>query len=134
MRRDVLRPGHDVERMFFPFDDHVDARHFGWYEGSKLLSVLSFLPQDREEAYSREAYRLRGMAVAPSYQGGGVGSRFLLEALSSLKGQFDEVRLVWCNARVKAAGFYGRLGFEKKSEGFDIPGIGMHFVYERKWF
>ena len=34
--------------------------------------------------------------------------------------------LLWCDARVAAAGFYERMGFTVVSEPFDKPGIGPH--------
>jgi predicted GNAT family N-acyltransferase len=34
--------------------------------------------------------------------------------------------LVWCDARVTAAGFYERMGFTVVTEPYDKPGIGPH--------
>ena len=34
---------------------------------------------------------------------------------------------IWCNARLKAADFYRRYGFEARGEVFELPRIGPHF-------
>ncbi len=40
-------------------------------------------------------------------------------------------RLLWCNARVVALGFYTKLGLHTEGDEFDIPGIGPHYVMTR---
>ena len=40
----------------------------------------------------------------------------------------NTTKLVWCNARTTACGFYEKLGFEKSGPEFEIPGIGKHFI------
>jgi predicted GNAT family N-acyltransferase len=39
---------------------------------------------------------------------------------------------VWCNARVDAAGFYRRYGFEAEGGVFDLLAIGPHVVMRRR--
>jgi len=50
---------------------------------------------------------------------------------------FDHIRahggrLLWCNARVVALGFYERLGFVTEGPEFDIHPIGPHYVMTRQ--
>jgi GNAT superfamily N-acetyltransferase len=37
-------------------------------------------------------------------------------------------RLLWCNARLGAVGFYERLGWTVVSDVFDIPTVGPHRI------
>ncbi len=37
-------------------------------------------------------------------------------------------QILWCNARVSAAEFYRKLGYEIVSDEFEIPHIGPHYL------
>jgi GNAT superfamily N-acetyltransferase len=64
------------------------------------------------------------MAVADDYRNKGVG-RLLLEEVDRGVSQ-SPVRLLWCNARVPASGFYQKHGWLVVSEVFEIPTAGPH--------
>ena len=74
--------------------------------------------------FEGEAFQLRGMATAHSFQGKGIGNKLVNFAIVYLRGQ--HINYVWCNARQKAFKFYTSLGFEFISDFFDIPNIGPH--------
>jgi hypothetical protein len=40
------------------------------------------------------------------------------------------MKLIWCNARTSAVGFYSKLSWEIAGAEFDIPDVGPHF---RMW-
>jgi predicted GNAT family N-acyltransferase len=73
---------------------------------------------------ARAPWQLRGMATAPPVRGTGVG-RALVEAGVALVAERGG-DLVWCNARLTAAGFYERMGFTVVTDPFDIEPIGPH--------
>jgi GNAT superfamily N-acetyltransferase len=56
-----------------------------------------------------EAWHLRQMATDPAHRGQGVGGEVLEAAIAHVRAA--GARLLWCNARVRAAGFYSRHGF-----------------------
>ena len=124
LRNIILREGKlKDEECFFLNDDASDTFHLGFLKNDEVISVASFHHQIRP-GFPGEAYQLRGMATALSFQGKGYGNQLLNFAIVYLRGQ--KVNYVWCNARQKAFKFYQSIGFEFISEEFDIPGIGPH--------
>ena len=75
-------------------------------------------------AHDGSAWRLRGMATDPAQQGQGYGTAVLARLLDELR--LRGARLVWCNARVPAAGLYRQAGFATIGEPWDDPVIGPH--------
>jgi predicted GNAT family N-acyltransferase len=73
---------------------------------------------------ARAPWQLRGMATDPGVRGGGAGRALVDVGLRAVAARGGD--LVWCDARVTAAGFYERMGFAVVSEPFDKPGIGPH--------
>jgi predicted GNAT family N-acyltransferase len=130
LRLAVLRPGRPVETAQFSGDDDQTTRHFGVFTEGRLVGIATLLEAPLTEEPGRKAYQLRGMATAEDVRGKGFGKR-LVEACLAYSQQ-QEAELVWCNARVAAAGFYSRLGFEVLGEEFHIPDVGPHFRM-RKW-
>jgi GNAT superfamily N-acetyltransferase len=123
LRAQVLRPGQPVHVASYDTDAdpatvHVAARD----ASSRVVSCVTVFPEDFD---GEPAWRLRGMATDPAWQGRGVGSAVLAAAV-------DEVRLaggrvLWCNARVAALNLYLRAGFQTVGEEFDVAGIGPHY-------
>ena len=68
------------------------------------------------------SWRLRGMATSEATRGAGLGRVVLEECFEVVRDHGG--RVLWCNARVGAQGFYEHLGLE-------IPEIGPHFVMWR---
>jgi predicted GNAT family N-acyltransferase len=61
------------------------------------------------------------MATAERQRGRGVGAAVLRAAIDTVHEQGG--RLLWCNARESAVGFYARNGFRPQGEGFVEHGI-----------
>jgi GNAT superfamily N-acetyltransferase len=74
-------------------------------------------------------WRIRGMATVESARGQGLG-RLVLDALLEHVARHGG-GVVWCHARVRAADFYHRAGFEARGVPFDLPGIGPHLCMWR---
>lgn len=113
--------------MQYPHDYAVDTLHLGGF--SRDHSIVAIATCHREPKPLNPSpgdWRLRGMAVAESVRGRGVG-RQLMQVMTDRVAKKGG-RRVWCHARVSAQGFYTRLGFGVCSEPFEIPAIGPHVV------
>lgn len=127
LRHEVLKPFLQLHECLNPGDTHLETFHLGVFENSLLVCVGSFEPALHPEfPTARKSFRLRGMATHPSFQGKGYGKVLLQQALVILKAQ--EVDFFWCNARIKAFGFYQNLGMQFHGDLFEIDRIGPHKV------
>lgn len=129
LRHTVLRPHQTLAEMDYDGDGLPTTLHLGAIrdKDGKVLGVVTLnleTPMPIEPAPND--CRLRGMAVAHSAQGTGVG-RLLVERAIHDAAQRGAKRL-WCNARVSAMGFYEKLGFITIGERFEIKHIGPHYV------
>ena len=123
LRGAVRRPGRPVE---IPGDDDPATFHLAAIvPAGQVVGVVRFHPQPcpwRPDDGS--AWQLRGMATDPAVRGAGAGRALVTEGLcrvAELGG-----RLVWCDARAAASGFYERMGFTVATEPYDIAPIGRH--------
>jgi predicted GNAT family N-acyltransferase len=123
LRRAVLRP--DGGEIAWAGDEDPATFHLAARLDGRVVGVLRFSPAPcpwRPEA--RAPWQLRGMATDPAVRGTGAGRALLIDGLSRLTDRGGD--LVWCDARVTAAGFYERFGFTVVTGPFDKPGIGPH--------
>jgi GNAT superfamily N-acetyltransferase len=123
LRHAVLRPHEPFERL--ASHEPADAFAVGAFDRGELVAV-GFVAPDGEP----NAWRIRGMATAPSARGKGAGTA-VLEALLGHAVAAGASR-VWCNARTPARSLYERAGFRAASDEFELPDIGPHFVMERR--
>ena len=126
VRLPVLRPGLPPESAILDHDDDPRTRHFGAFDGAKLVGVATFFPEPCPVRPGPRAWRLRGMATFPEMQGRGGGSSLVAEGLRVARA--DNAELMWCNARVSARGFYEKLGFATVGNEFVLPVAGPHYV------
>lgn len=125
LRHKVLRPTLPFESSIMPNDGDASSIHFACFNGDTVLSVASFFQEPFASMPEKSAYRLRGMATQTNEQGKGYGTKILTEAKRYLKTN-TKTKLVWCNARTTAFGFYENCGFNIVGEEFDIPNLGPH--------
>lgn len=125
LRLAVLRPGRPIESARFPGDDAPGTRHFGAFRNGQLLGIASLYAAEMPARPGELAFQLRGMATAPEARGLGLG-RALVHACIEFARE-SGVRLIWCNARTGAVGFYRKLGFEVFGNEFEIADVGPHF-------
>jgi ribosomal protein S18 acetylase RimI-like enzyme len=117
LRRAVLRPGWPVGSPMHG-DDDPDAVHLaaldeaGQVVGSVLVRPGSYALRPEVAG----AWQLRGMATAPERQGQGIGGRLIAAAVQQVRRRGG--RLLWCDARTSAVGFYDRHGFIREGEEF----------------
>lgn len=96
----------------FPHDLAPQTRHWAALDEGRIVGCVSVM--------RLRGYALRGMAVAPESQRGGVGWA-LVRAVCA-----DVAAPMWCNARVDAVGFYSRMGWVSVGPIFVIEHHGPH--------
>ncbi|HZQ28448.1 MAG TPA: GNAT family N-acetyltransferase [Acidimicrobiales bacterium] len=117
LRRQVLRDGDMGADVDFDGDRAPTAFHLGAFDDDgALVGVVSFAPFDWAERPGVPAFQLRGMAVAPDRQRGGVGR--LLVAGGLERARAGGAQLVWARGRDVALGFYERLGWKAVGDGY----------------
>lgn len=125
LRQKVLRPHQRPDEIVLPGDDDARALHAGVLADGALVAVGSVFP-DPEAPDA--AWRVRGMATDPAWQGRGAGREVLDALLAHAWAQGGD--RVWCNARTTAAGFYLKAGLRQVGDVFELPHIGPHVVME----
>ena len=125
LRHDILRRGLPPETAVFPGDDSPSALHFGVFDGSELVGVVSIYPAPfPDDCTLGNPWQLRGMATISRVRGQGYG-RCLLERCAEAATQ-QMADALWCNARVGAAEFYAKHGWRQSGAPFEIPTAGPH--------
>lgn len=128
LRHAVLRAGLPSESARFDGDDESATFHLAAQDGGAIVGVVSLMARPMSDAANDDpagpAMQLRGMAVADTHRGTGVGAVLLREACRIARER--GVRVIWCNARTPAAGFYLRFGFRQHGDAFDVPTAGPH--------
>lgn len=129
LRKEVLRPNQTAADCVFPGDDEPGTIHFAAMVEGRIAGIASLYIESPEGKSCERAWRLRGMATEEAVRGAGLG-RKLVEACMA-HARRHGAQLMWCNARVPAAGFYEGLGFEKEGPVFELPVIGPHVFMKR---
>lgn len=126
LRRQILRPHQRVFECSHPSDYTHDALHVGATVAGHLASVATIAREPFGEDPSDTDWRVRGMATLPEAHGLGLGGLLLETCIKHAEQR--GARLIWCNARTPAVGFYRRFGFEVHGTEFQLPNIGPHYV------
>lgn len=125
LRALVLREGRPRATAIFPKDNEPNTAHFAYLQDGEIVTVATVVKETHDQGHP-ESYQLRGMATRPDCHGAGYGAKVLEACLNYVREQngFE----LWCNARVSAAGFYDRQGFQKVfPETFEVPDVGPHY-------
>jgi GNAT superfamily N-acetyltransferase len=128
LRRTVLRPSLAAGEPL-PGDDLPDAVHIAAFATGVATEPLStcFIFRDACPSLpaARNPWHLRQMATDPGHRGGGAGSAVMAGVFAYLRGVDSGGEasggagdVLWCNARVSAAGFYRRMGFHTVGSEF----------------
>lgn len=125
LRHAILRAGQPLSAVAMHGDDV--ATWFGVLHNGAVHGTIGLFDETSPEGDSQS--RLRGMTTSKGIRGTGLG-RLLVDAL------VDQVRdeggdSMWCAARVEAAGFYEKLGFERVSEVYEVEDLGPHVRMRR---
>lgn len=128
LRHRVLRAQLHRDTAIFDGDSEVGTVHVAAFdEWDVLIGCVTILHRTWNE---HPAWQLRGMAVDEGRQGLGIG-RALLHEVERLVLADSHARLLWCNARKPAVGFYERHGWRLASPEFEIPTAGPHHKMTR---
>lgn len=131
LRWAVLRPGRPIEAAHFSADDgpavHLAARRDHGDLGP-IVAIGSIYPEASPTESIEPAWRLRGMATDPEVRGQGYGAAILVGAMDLVADRGG--RLLWCNARTSALGFYEHLGFVARGDEFETE-VGPHVYMSR---
>jgi predicted GNAT family N-acyltransferase len=123
LRRAVLRP--DGGEIAWAGDEDPATFHLAARAGDRVVGVVRFSPAPcRWRPEAGAPWQLRGMATEPAARGTGVGRALAIDGLARVAARGGD--LVWCDARVTAAGFYELMGFVVVTGPYDKPGIGPH--------
>ena len=122
LRAAVLRP--DGGEITWAGDEDPATFHLAAHRGGRVVGVVRFSPAPCPWRTATAPWQLRGMATDPDLRGAGVGRAMVADGLDRVLARGGD--LVWCHARVTAAGFYGRMGFTAVTREYDKPGIGPH--------
>lgn len=112
------------EDCVIDIDHRDDAFHLGVFVDGELKCIGSFFAMQSDKIPFSKQYRLRAMATHPDWHGRGLARQLILHALDILKNKEQDI--LWCDARLKAVGFYERLGFSQIDEVYEVPKIGPH--------
>jgi len=134
LRHRILRAGLPPESACFEGDEAETTLHFAAFAvepsghaGQHPVGCLSLMLNSFQ---AEPAWQLRGMAVDESHQGRGLGRELLKHAEQTV--EIGQVLLLWCNARVPAAGFYEKHGWTIVSDVFEIPTAGPHVKMSKR--
>jgi predicted GNAT family N-acyltransferase len=128
LRRVVLKKNQPDSEFFYPDDDSETTFHGGLFFDNQLIAVASMFKQKHPLKDLENSWRLRGMAVSHKYQRNGYGNKVLEFCIKNIKN--SNAKILWCNARLEAVGFYEKYGFKIVSDLFEIQNIGPHYVME----
>lgn len=133
LRSIVLRPALPIDAARYDRDDDPEAHHLAVrLVDGRVVGSATFFPDEwpgAQPPVDGWAWRLRGMATAPEVRGTGTGG-LLLQAVID---QVDELggRLLWCEARTSALGFYERYAFQ--IEPGEFPSGPQAIPHHRAW-
>lgn len=125
LRHAVLRPGRPVSYSVYGEDD--SAVHIGAWDDGTLVGCATVFPDPWPGPPAEPAaWRLRGMAVDPDWQGRGVGAQVLTASIDAARAA--GAPLLWANGRSAALAFYQRHGFRSVGQEFITADTGLTHV------
>ena len=128
LRRLVLREGRADADVGYDIDQLPDTVHLAAVDDDAgVVAVATWTPSPTDHRPGARAWRLRGMAVHPDAQGGGVGSALLAAGVQRARDRGAEV--LWADGRDSALPFYERHGWSVEGGGFlAANGVPHHVV------
>lgn len=126
LRARVLRAGRPRESATFEGDDDPGTVALAVFADdlSGPAATTTLLVQACPWLPGMPALRLRGMATDPVARRRGLGAALVAEAIA--RSRTADAAVLWCHARLGAAGLYSSAGFEVAGPQFEVAGIGPH--------
>lgn len=120
IRKAILWPDGPEHMILLADDDLASSQHFGLFDGALHIGVISLFTQGDEMQF-------RKLAVLADCQSKGAGSALIRHTIDVARTQ--NITKLWCNARVNAAAFYNRFGFDFEPETFAKSGVDYQIAY-----
>jgi len=130
VRLPVLRKGKPIESCHFEGDDLETTRHFGLYLSPELVGIISLFQKNNFDFTEKNQCQIRGMAILENHRKKDFGKALIIHCEEECRNQ--GVELIWFNARMVAAGFYEKMGYQKTGIPFEIPDVGEHIIMFKK--
>ena len=130
LRHKMLRQGKKFSTTSYNRDNEEHTFHLAAFLEEEIVSCGTFYPEKTDRIYSKNSYRLRGMATDTKYSRNGFGMEIMSKAFIILKN--NNCDLLWCNARLVALSFYHAVGMKEIGNLFDISDIGSHYFMYKK--
>lgn len=108
-----------LDTDFFETTFHFGVRN----DQGEIICCCTIVKETRIIEKQSYKFRLRAMATHPDYRKQGLGKLLLQYVFDSYKEPS-----FWCDAREVAVPFYLSCGWEVKSEIYQIPIIGPHYL------
>lgn len=125
LRYKVLWPHLDgPDACQIPPDTDDSTFHMAALVKNEVVGIATFIVDINPRFAEKNQYRLRAMATDPEMRGYGVGAELVEKAIEELKKM--NVKLLWCDARLIATGFYEKQDFRIKGQVYQVPKIGPH--------
>lgn len=125
LRVKILRPQGSVTECIFVGDNEESTLHLTCLAAGALIGIGSVIQESENGELGQNIWRIRGMAVDPSYRGRGIGAQILDSLIKYV--ELNQGQKIWCNARTPAIGLYKKFGFHTHGEEFELPEIGPHY-------
>ena len=125
LRYEVLWPHkNSVNECTIEPDSENTTFHVGAVMGEEVVGTSTLIIDINSNFEEKNQYRLRAMATSPKIRGTRTGVAIVNRAIEELRKR--DVKLLWCDARLIATGFYEKLGFKVKGDVYEVPNIGPH--------
>jgi len=111
LRQSVMYPDFTIEQV--KLADDAQGQHFGLFLDDELTVVVSLFIRN-------ESLQFRKLATKINQQNKGYGKQMMLFVLDFASA--ENLKTVWCNARLSAAPFYKQFGFERLGETWQQDG------------
>jgi predicted GNAT family N-acyltransferase len=113
-----------VEECLLEADFLPTTRHFAAVnDHQEVVACCTVMSDSRDIDGENYPLRLRAMASHPMVRGLGMAKGLLAFAAIQMGSQN-----MWCDARELAVPFYQKCGWQVKSDPYEIPIIGTHFL------
>ena len=113
-----------MEECLLDVDFADSTRRFSMRNAEGMVVACCTIVQEAREVNGKKyALRLRAMAAHPNLRRMGLSKQLLYHVIRIFPGES-----FWCDAREVAVPFYLKCGWEVKSEVYDIPQIGPHYL------
>tara|TARA_R110002012_G_scaffold321944_1_gene552572 strand:- start:12481 stop:12900 length:420 start_codon:yes stop_codon:yes gene_type:complete len=119
LRHAVLWPNQPIS--YIQLAEDGNGIHFGLFKNKKLISVISLF-------IDGESAQFRKFATHTEEQGKGYGTELLQHTIDFATR--ENIKLLWCNARLDKTKYYKKFGFQETSKTYTKNGV--HFIILEK--